>query len=453
MDNPQGSQIRPNSFEEAFAQKIAAETAASHDASISNNSNKKTLKIIIIIAVVLIVLGVLAFLLFFMEDSPIHLSLFDTAPTNTLEENLEEVESVASIEEVKVDKQAETPTKKFYSTLSGEEISDESLNSSPTYCIQIPNGVDGARPQAGLNEAKIVFEAIAEAGITRFAAIFQNPTVSAIGPIRSLRIYYFDWDLPFDCTVVHAGGASDAISALNSSNLKNHDENVTYMWRSAKNGNLNRMWNNLFTSSEKLAKFSQDKSYLTSDVKSFPRLKPETAELARIKEQVVHKLDIDEEADGNTDELAPKVTKINIKIGNMPTFNPVYNYNVETNSYDRSYATGVKHEVYNCLDKTNNITPEINCGTPIQLSPKVVIAMMVREGKQSDNYHEDITTIGYGDAVIFQNGIAIEGSWEKSAKASQIIFRDKENNEIELVPGQTWITAVPTTYSGNVSYE
>ena len=95
----------------------------------------------------------------------------------------------------------------IYSSLTGEEISDASLNNSPTYCVQIPNGTDGGRPQAGLGQAAVIFEAIAERGITRFAAVFQNPTVGVIGPIRSLRSYYLDWDTPFDCTVVHAGGS------------------------------------------------------------------------------------------------------------------------------------------------------------------------------------------------------------------------------------------------------
>ena len=68
-----------------------------------------------------------------------------------------------------------------YSILTGLEVADASLNNSPVYCIQIPNGsTDGARPQAGLTDAAIVFEAIAEQGITRFAAIFQNPTVSCL---------------------------------------------------------------------------------------------------------------------------------------------------------------------------------------------------------------------------------------------------------------------------------
>ena len=73
----------------------------------------------------------------------------------------------------------------------------KNANEQPIYCIQIPNGLDGARPQVGLHRASIVFEAIAEVGITRFAAIFKNPVgAQAIGPIRSLRLYHLEWDTP-----------------------------------------------------------------------------------------------------------------------------------------------------------------------------------------------------------------------------------------------------------------
>ena len=80
--------------------------------------------------------------------------------------------------------------------------------------------------------------------------------------------------------------------------------------------------------------------------------------------------------------------------------------------------------------------------------------MIVQEKKASyDNYHEDISTIGAGDAYIFQNGGLIKGTWEKSSKDAQIIFRDEANQEVKLVPGQVWISALPTSYSGaGVSY-
>ena len=339
------------------------------------------------------------------------------------------------------------PSEKFYSRLTGEEIGSEAENSSPTYCVQVPNGVDGARDQVGLNKAKIIFEAIAEAGITRFAAIFQNPP-AVVGPIRSLRIYYLNWDLPFDCTVVHAGGASDAISALRSSGTRELDESTTFMWRSDAyypSGQTEyRRWNNLFTSGEFLTSFNESRGYLSSDIKSFPRLTPLAAKKNKIDAQSVEKLRIDTAATSDTNALAARVNRITLHFGTIPNFNPVYVYNPETNSYDRSYMTGAPHNAFDCTSTSDCIR--------VQLSPSVVIAMIVQEKRAAyDNYHEDISSIGAGDAYIFQNGDLILGTWEKSSASAQIIFRDSSGNEVSLIPGQTWISAVPAY--GSVEYQ
>ncbi len=328
----------------------------------------------------------------------------------------------------------------IYSVLTGEEISDAALNKNPTYCIQIPNGADGARPQAGLNQAGVIFEAIAERGITRFAAIFQNPTVSAIGPIRSLRPYYLDWDTPFDCTVVHAGGSAEAIAAINAGGQRNLDESLEYMWR--EQGGT-RAWNNLFTSSTELAAFNKDNGYGTSDVRAFARLTPdETDKIVRERQTCP------ESEDG--EECIVEYISPSISFGAMPSYNTVYTYNPETNTYARSYATGDPHLVYDCAPQSSTPNTQSECGELIQLTPSVVIAMIVSESQMSDGYHEDIKTTGSGNTMIFQNGGVIEGTWHKNSQTSQIIFEDNEGNEIKLAPGQTWIAAVPQY--GNITY-
>lgn len=331
----------------------------------------------------------------------------------------------------------------FYSVLDGTEIADASLNSAPVFCIQVPNGTDGARPQSGLNEAKVIFEAVAEAGITRFAAIFQNPTTAAIGPVRSLRIYYLEWDTPFDCTIVHAGGPGDAIAAVRNGGYKDLTESYTYMWRSQANSVLHRAWNNLFTSSTHLQNFANERGYTTSSPAGFSRYTPQESTEKRIEEQVAVKLDIDTAADGKVSSFEPTVTSIDLKYGFTPNFNPHYDYDATTNTYKRSYESGMEQLIYNCPAEGVDLTPETACGEPTVASPSVVIAMMVREGKASDNYHEAITTTGSGQAYIFQNGTAIEGTWEKESVGSQIAFKDRGGNIIKLAPGQTWISAVP----------
>lgn len=331
-------------------------------------------------------------------------------------------------------------TEAIYSDLTGEKLTDASLKTAPVYCVQTPNGTDGARPQAGLTEAGVIFEAIAEAGITRFAAIYQNPSSGVVGPIRSLRIYYLQWDTPFDCTIVHAGGSGDALAAVSSGGYKDLTENYEYMYRGTYR---NRLWNNLFTTSTYLKNFSNNRSYTTSNVNGFSRMTPEESNKARIDATAVEKLVITEPAQGNTSETKVAVPTVNLRLGGWASFNVDYAYNAENNTYLRSYGNGNAHEVYRCPgEDLGEKNPEDACELT-QMTPAVVVAMMVEESKASDNYHEDITAIGSGKAYIFQNGTAIEGTWNKASVEEQIKFLDKDGNEIKLAPGQTFVTAVP----------
>lgn len=335
----------------------------------------------------------------------------------------------------------ETPKEKIYSRLTGLEISDAKINSLPVYCIQIPNDTYGARPQVGLSHAAIVFEAIAEGGITRLATIYQNLDDSVIGPIRSLRMYHLDWESAFDCTLVHAGGEKEAAQTAANGSYRDLTESQVYMYRDSRGYNAP---NNLFTSTALLTKFNSDKGYTSSNPKVFPRLTPVEAE---------NEAKLLQDSYDPNDPSTPKLySKVKINFGNAArsSFNTIYTYDEKTNSYARSFANGSDHIVYNCKAGLDKPSPKQECGEAVQVAPNVVIAMMVDEYTKG-NSRENIQTIGTGDAYIFQNGDAIKGRWTKNSKAEQIVFTDKNGDEIKLTPGQVWIAAVPNAY-GSVEY-
>ena len=220
----------------------------------------------------------------------------------------------------------------FYSHLTGMPLESEAEVTAPAYCVQTPNGMDGARPQVGLNQAGVVFEAIAEAGITRFAAIYQNPTSAVIGPIRSLRIYYLKWDTPFDCTIVHAGGAPDAIQAVSRGGYKDLTENYTYMYRGTSG---TRRWNNLFTTSAYLAKMNSDRNYGGSKIDGFTRMTPSESLKSRVDGLVEEKLNIMKASTGKTSSLVAKTPEIAVNFGGLANFNVRYHYDAASNTYLR----------------------------------------------------------------------------------------------------------------------
>ena len=334
---------------------------------------------------------------------------------------------------------AEAKDLKTYSTLTGEEIDNPGINTMPTYCMQIPNGNDGARPHVGLNEAGVVFEAIAEAGITRFAAVFQNPKSSAIGPIRSLRTYYLEWDTPFDCTIVHAGGAYDAIQRVAAGGYRDLSESKTYMWR-----DHSGYWapNNLMTSANLLSSHSSDNNFTISNPKTFARLRPAEAEAA---------VKAAKEAASAEENATPIVKSVSVKFGNSGTYNTNYTYDEATNSYLRAYDNGSKHITYNCPSELEQPKPKADCGEPMQVAPKAVAVMMVDQWLDTDRYHQIVQAVGSGIAYVFQNGTAVKGTWTKNSVESQIVFKTEDGKEISFTPGQLWIAAVPNS-TGSVTW-
>jgi hypothetical protein len=84
----------------------------------------------------------------------------------------------------------------------------------PAIFVKIENAA-AARPQSGLDKADVVYEAVAEGGITRFAAIFQSQDPGRVGPVRSVRPQDADLAAPLHGLAAFSGGLSAFVQPLN----------------------------------------------------------------------------------------------------------------------------------------------------------------------------------------------------------------------------------------------
>lgn len=295
---------------------------------------------------------------------------------------------------------------KIYSPLTGKLVDNEAATKQTVTGVMIENSPE-ARPQSGIKNSGVVFEAIAEGGITRFLVLYQQEKPQMIGPVRSVRMYYIDWAAAFNPGIAHVGGNMDALEEIRNGNYRDLDEffNAGAYWRS----DDRFAPHNMYTSFEKLDALNADKGYTSSTFTGFSRTdgKPSTT---------------------------PTASNINVTISS-PLFNSSYAYDALTNTYARSQA-GEAH-----LDREDG-----------QIAPSVVVAMFVDEQSMSEpETHEQITTIGTGRAVIFQNGTATEATWTKTSKTSQITFTDTSGTDVPLIRGQTWLVALPNGY-GDVTW-
>jgi hypothetical protein len=296
---------------------------------------------------------------------------------------------------------------KYYSKLTGNIVANDTAVNQSVTGVMIDNSPE-SRPQSGLKDSGVVFEAIAEGGITRFLVIYQQEKPQMVGPVRSVRLYDLDWLIPFNASLAHVGGSAAALVEVRNGNYRDLDEffNTSSYWRTADR----YAPHNMYTNFEKLDTLNAKNGYTSSYFKGFSR------------------------SDGKPVDK-PDATDINITISSF-LYNSSYAYDINTNNY-RRFQGGQPH-----LDRENG-----------QITPSVVIAMKVDEVTVlEDGYRQSIATVGSGEATIFQNGTAIKAIWIKSSINDQITFTDANRVIIPLVRGQTWITAVPND-GGDVTWK
>lgn len=295
----------------------------------------------------------------------------------------------------------------YYSPLTGLPVTDEAATRQAVTAIMLENSPD-ARPQSGLKQSGVVYEAIAEGGITRFLTLHQQDKPQLIGPVRSLRMYYVDWLAAYNASIAHVGGSAAALKEVRNGSYRDIDQffNGGSYWRATDR----YAPHNVYTSFEKLDALNKTKGFTESSFKAPTRV------------------------DGKVSET-PNATNVTINISG-PLYNTSYTYDKENNRYNR-FLAGIPH-----TDREDGA-----------ITPSVVVAMKVTMTRVlEDGYREDIKAIGSGQAVIFQNGVAQEVIWTKPSRGEPITFTDTTGKEVPLIRGQIWITAVPTS-TGSVAWQ
>ena len=305
-------------------------------------------------------------------------------------------------------KKAPKTAEKYYSHLNGIEVASKADLSKPVTAIMIENSPD-ARPHSGLKQAEVVYEAIAEGGITRFLTIFQQHKPQLIGPVRSLRMYYVDWLAPYQASVAHVGGSHASLQEIRNGKYRDIDQffNGSSYWRA----NDRRPPHNVYTSFEKLDALNAGKGYKSSQFTSFAR------------------------ADGKASDK-PNAVNIDINFSSS-WYNTHYDYDKASNTYLRSIGGQASN------DREEG-----------RLAPSVVIALHVNETTvMEDGWRQSIVTTGTGTATVFQNGTAAEYTWRKNDRFSPLELIDAAGKPVALNRGQTWIAAVPNSGGGGISWQ
>ena len=282
------------------------------------------------------------------------------------------------------------------------------------YAVMI-NCHNAALPQAGLDNAYIVYELMVEGGITRMMALFKDADVAKIGSVRSARTQYLDYVYENDAIYAHAGGAKDALNQIASEKIADIDVDGIYGMRDK---TLNRPTEHtLFTSTNLLKGATTTKNQRT------------TTDKGNLLKYSIDEIDLSKY------NSAVKAETISIRYSNYRTSN--YKYDTNAKKYLRSM----------------NDTKNTDLVTGKQYTVKNIIAYGVDYSTYTYNGYsgyQKINNIGNGEGYYITNGYAVPITWSKSSKTAKTIYKIKETGE-ELVvnDGNTYIQIYPK--SGNFS--
>ena len=273
------------------------------------------------------------------------------------------------------------------------------------WMVMIDNHPD-AYPQSGMDKAALVFEGLAEFGVSRFIATYADgitPPAGEIGPVRSTRVYFAQWAMGFHPVYAHAGGSPDGQQLVQKTNaLVNFEaDGSAYAWRDKRR----KAPHNLYTSAKLLRAFANDRG------------------VAAFNDETVGYLYSTTPIEG-----AP-ATRLN--------------YFFQDQGSAAAWAWSASEGVYY---RTQRGRPHTDRITGRQLWTNNLVVMEVSGGRRAgdDKARIDQNVVGTGAARIFRNGRMIKATWSKPGAATPLRFYDAADVEIRFAPGSIWIAGIPT---------
>ncbi len=316
--------------------------------------------------------------------------------------------------------------------------------------VMIENHQD-SRPQSGLQTADIVYEAVAEGGITRFMGVFYCGQVAGsqankydVGPVRSARTYFLDLASEYSDYPLynHVGGANcssatDGGPCTTATKAQALEQISAYGWTNKgtwsdlsqfslsykacrrepdRTGDSRATEHTMYCSSEELWNIAQTRGLTNSTV----------AKKTSWDKNYRSWLFKQEDKPG---------TDLNATNISFDFWSSIKNYNVSW-KYDN---------INNVYKRFNGGVEHVDFNTQEVITSKNIVIQYVKESRSVDEHlHNLYAVIGSGTGILIQNGTKTDITWSKANRVSRTIYKDKlTKKEINFVPGNVWIEILP----------
>ncbi|HZL06346.1 MAG TPA: DUF3048 domain-containing protein [Coriobacteriia bacterium] len=289
--------------------------------------------------------------------------------------------------------------------LTGLDAPDAEALRQRIISVKIENS-PAARPKTNLQPADVVYESVAEGGVTRFNALYHSQIPEDAGPVRSARLSDLHIVPQYGALFVFSGASTSVNAEIRQAGLENlsEDAGVSYPY---------------YRSSQRAAPHNLFVVFGKMREEAARRGMPTT----RDNKGLVFDL-------GGSADTTPSVTSIDIPFS---TANRVrWTYDARSGAYLRE----------------NNGKVHTDRATGKQISARNVVVLWARhEAATRDKFGSVTYRIilrGSGRCSVFRNGQRYDGTWEAAADAPPT-FKAEDGTQIKLTPGNTWFQVVQTT--------
>lgn len=307
---------------------------------------------------------------------------------------------------------------KYRNPLNGQPV-QEPYTARP-YAVVI-NNIRAAQPLCGISEADMVFEALAEGGITRWLAVFDDVTgIDHIGSVRSARPYLVDIAYSLDAIFVHHGGSDDGYAEIKALKV-NHidplsgDGGAFYRDKDRLNAGY-RLEHTSFTDGEQILDAVEDRKFKT--------VREEAIDYGFIFGDV-----------GSTEngEKGENLSAVFGKGGKTTKFT----FRKESGTYvAQQYGDNVK-------DGNND--------KALTFRNVLLLNAKTHTYNHGDGVRTSITLLGEGTGAFACDGKVVPIRWSRSAEGEPFVFTHEDGTPITLGEGRTYIAVTPT--NGELKYQ
>lgn len=300
-----------------------------------------------------------------------------------------------------------TTTRPVVYPLTGLPPTDPSTLSRGAMSVKIDN-IAAARPQSGIENADLVYEELAEGGLTRFIVVFQSTDAAEIGPVRSARPTDAEYCAWLNGALIYSGGAPAILQLVeHTAGIKavNIDSTPGGSYRTRDRSSPH----NLYTSTQRL--YDTVGQGLSAPPAFNDFLNPGQPFAAA---------------------GAVPATKLTLKPG--AAVDAAFDWDAAANGWKRS-TDGRPHTTKGGGQLTpNNVIVQFTPYREWPADSKVKVA--------------DATDTG--EAWILTGGMVVKGRWERAQPGEATVYRDTAGQPIRLPPGRTFVELAPLGSPANV---